>query len=267
MSYQRRRSKDDSDIVARSTNQVDSSTEPYHTSEPSLTEVTLNQRKPESSLCEFSILLVEDNLVNQKVAKQLRKAGCTVKVANHGGEAVDFLLRMYGREPRYTCKDDPFNPSNQRISNNSLAPSPGYSTPVDKSRSPSISIDPLCGTFPQHLDCILMDWEMSVLDGLEATKQIRNLEREEKIGYPNQRKHFVLGITANARSEQIQRAKQAGVDEVVPKPFKVADILARIEEELSRTRMKNEKGIQGDEEVGNDLLIPEGYLDGFGFYF
>lgn len=112
-----------------------------------------------------------------------------------------------------------------------------------------------------------MDWEMSVLDGLEATKQIRNLEREEKIGYPNQRKHFVLGITANARSEQIQRAKQAGVDEVVPKPFKVADILARIEEELSRTRMKNEKGIQGDEEVGNDLLIPEGYLDGFGFYF
>lgn len=40
----------------------------------------------------YIILLVEDNLVNQKVlGKQLRKAGCTVHVANHGQEALDIL--------------------------------------------------------------------------------------------------------------------------------------------------------------------------------
>lgn len=39
-----------------------------------------------------TILLVEDNLVNQKVlGKQLRKAGNTVHVANHGKEALQFL--------------------------------------------------------------------------------------------------------------------------------------------------------------------------------
>ena len=38
----------------------------------------------------LKILIVEDNLVNQRVlAKQLRKAGCVVYLANHGGEAID----------------------------------------------------------------------------------------------------------------------------------------------------------------------------------
>ncbi len=38
------------------------------------------------------VLIVEDNLVNQKVlSKQLQKVGCVVHVANHGGEAIDRL--------------------------------------------------------------------------------------------------------------------------------------------------------------------------------
>lgn len=40
----------------------------------------------------YHILLVEDNLINQKVlSKQLRNTGCTVHVANHGVEALEFL--------------------------------------------------------------------------------------------------------------------------------------------------------------------------------
>ncbi|KAH7116911.1 histidine kinase [Dendryphion nanum] len=42
------------------------------------------------------ILLVEDNLINQRVtAGQLRKAGCTVHVANHGLECLEFLERSW----------------------------------------------------------------------------------------------------------------------------------------------------------------------------
>jgi CheY-like chemotaxis protein len=38
------------------------------------------------------VLIVEDNLVNQKVlAKQLRKTGCIIHLANHGGEAIEHL--------------------------------------------------------------------------------------------------------------------------------------------------------------------------------
>lgn len=42
------------------------------------------------------VLVVEDNLVNQKVlSKQLKGAGCVVSVANHGGEALDLLEKSH----------------------------------------------------------------------------------------------------------------------------------------------------------------------------
>jgi CheY-like chemotaxis protein len=41
----------------------------------------------------LKVLIVEDNLVNQKVlAKQLTKMGCVVYLANHGGEAIECLM-------------------------------------------------------------------------------------------------------------------------------------------------------------------------------
>lgn len=49
----------------------------------------------------YHILVVEDNLINQRVlCNQLRKIGCTVQVANHGGEALDELKKTtYWKEP------------------------------------------------------------------------------------------------------------------------------------------------------------------------
>jgi CheY-like chemotaxis protein len=50
---------------------------------------------------ELHVLIVEDNLVNQRVlAKQLRNIGMQVEVANHGGEALDYL-----RKTKYCVSD------------------------------------------------------------------------------------------------------------------------------------------------------------------
>lgn len=50
------------------------------------------QEKAAQPVAPKHVLIVEDNIVNQKVlSKQLRSAGCTVSVANHGGEALAFL--------------------------------------------------------------------------------------------------------------------------------------------------------------------------------
>ena len=47
---------------------------------------------PDAAESSLKVLIVEDNLVNQKVlAKQLQKMGCVIYLANHGVEAIDFL--------------------------------------------------------------------------------------------------------------------------------------------------------------------------------
>lgn len=67
----------------------------YHTSAPApetLVPISTHKRRYSSGSRNVSILIVEDNLINQAVlSKQLRLLGCTVHVANHGGEALAVL--------------------------------------------------------------------------------------------------------------------------------------------------------------------------------
>ncbi|RVX71736.1 hypothetical protein B0A52_03920 [Exophiala mesophila] len=76
------------------------------------------------------------------------------------------------------------------------------------------------------IDCILMDVEMPVLDGLSCTREIRQLQSRGHVT-----EHVsIIAITANARVEQINDAFEAGVDAVLPKPFRVMDVLAKMDE-------------------------------------
>jgi signal transduction histidine kinase/ActR/RegA family two-component response regulator len=80
----------------------------------------------------------------------------------------------------------------------------------------------------KHLDIILMDWEMPIMDGLACSREIRKMQNEGKVV-----KHVeILGTTANARSEQVKIAIESGIDEVVSKPFMVSDLLATMRERL-----------------------------------
>jgi CheY-like chemotaxis protein len=56
---------------------------------------------PSQPYPQYHILVVEDNLINQRVlCNQLKKIGCTVQVANHGGEAFDELKKtVYWKTP------------------------------------------------------------------------------------------------------------------------------------------------------------------------
>ncbi|KAG9731220.1 hypothetical protein KCU73_g11651, partial [Aureobasidium melanogenum] len=74
------------------------------------------------------------------------------------------------------------------------------------------------------LSIILLDVEMPIMDGLTCARRIRELEQTEEII-----RHVpIIGITANARSEQIASCIDAGMDEVVTKPFRVKDLLPRM---------------------------------------
>ena len=68
---------------------------------------------------------------------------------------------------------------------------------------------------PGEFDVILMDIMMPVMDGYEAAKMIRSLDREDAKTIP------IIAMTANAFTEDRIRAKEAGMDEHVAKPVDV----------------------------------------------
>jgi len=68
-------------------------------------------------------------------------------------------------------------------------------------------------------DLIFMDCRMPVMDGYEATKTIRKLEKNNKSP-----KIPIIALTANATNEDRLLCKQSGMDDVVTKPFKCSDL-------------------------------------------
>ena len=65
---------------------------------------------------------------------------------------------------------------------------------------------------PDEFDAILMDIMMPVMNGYEAAKMIRSLDREDAKVIP------IIAMTANAFTEDRMRAKEAGMDEHIAKP-------------------------------------------------
>ena len=65
---------------------------------------------------------------------------------------------------------------------------------------------------------ILLDLLMPVMDGLKATEEIRKLDRPDAKTVP------IIAMTANAFSEDIQAAKDAGMNDHISKPIDVSKL-------------------------------------------
>jgi CheY-like chemotaxis protein len=70
-------------------------------------------------------------------------------------------------------------------------------------------------------DVILMDSQMPVMDGLEATRRIRVLELAQGL-----RRVPIVALTANTADDDRQQCQQAGMDHFVGKPFTEAELVA-----------------------------------------
>lgn len=115
------------------------------------------------------LLLVEDNLVNQKLAlRLLEKMGHHVVLACNGQEALDLALKT-------------------------------------------------------HFDLVLMDIQMPVMGGIEATNRIRETEKNSNRHIP------IVAMTANAMAGDAERYLDAGMDGYVSKPVRVDLLRSEIE--------------------------------------
>ncbi len=123
----------------------------------------------------FSVLLVEDNPVNQELAKRLlERESHRVTIANNGAEAVDLF---------------------------------------DSG----------------HFDVILMDMQMPVMGGIEATETIRSHEmRRSWVVSHEFRPVYIIAMTANVMASDRERCIEAGMNDYVAKPLRPDDLYAAL---------------------------------------
>ena len=93
------------------------------------------------------------------------------------------------------------------------------------------AVDIVSRSVPGRFDFIFMDIMMPVMDGLEATRQIRTLNRIDTKEIP------IIAMTANAFTEDRLRAKEAGMDEHISKPVDVK-LLLKVIHKLTENRQK-----------------------------
>ena len=102
----------------------------------------------------------------------------------------------------------------------------------------------------QHFDCVLMDVQMPVMDGLEATRRIRAIPELDALP--------VLAMTANASAEDRARCIAAGMDGFITKPVAPQQLYAQVAHYLVRGR-EAEMLLSSDAFAG-DGMQPTGKL-------
>ncbi|MBQ9480421.1 MAG: response regulator [Selenomonadaceae bacterium] len=98
---------------------------------------------------------------------------------------------------------------------------------VEHAENGQIAVDMFSAQPSGYYDAILMDMQMPVLNGLEATKRIRSLDRTDAKKIP------IIALTANAFDEDVQRSMQAGMNSHLSKPIEPDTIYRTLEKLIS----------------------------------
>ena len=106
-------------------------------------------------------------------------------------------------------------------------------TVVTKAWNGQEAVDIFRKSSPGEFDVILMDIMMPVMNGYEAAKMIRSLDREDAKVIP------IIAMTANAFTEDRLRAKEAGMDEHIAKPVD-GKLLVKVINELVKHNQREQ---------------------------
>ena len=83
-----------------------------------------------------------------------------------------------------------------------------------------------------YYDAVLMDIRMPEMDGLEATRRIRALDRPDAARVP------IVAMTANAFDEDVQRSLQVGMNAHLTKPVEPEHLYQMLEELIYEAQHK-----------------------------
>jgi len=97
---------------------------------------------------------------------------------------------------------------------------------VETAENGKIALDMVVSSQPGYYDAILMDIQMPVMDGYEATRAIRALDDKALADIP------ILAMTANAFKEDVEAAEEAGMQAHISKPVDVGVMLKTLKDVL-----------------------------------
>ena len=99
---------------------------------------------------------------------------------------------------------------------------------IDVADDGTVAVEKMREAAPGRYDIILMDIQMPIMNGYEATRQIRALENPDAADIP------IIAMTANAFDEDRKAALEAGMNGHVAKPIDVPKLLALLEDILKK---------------------------------
>ena len=100
---------------------------------------------------------------------------------------------------------------------------------IDEAEDGEMAVDIFAASEVNYYDLILMDIQMPHMDGFEATRRIRAMERPDASKVP------IFAMTANAFAEDEEKSRQAGMNAHLSKPLEISAVLAAMNEILNRS--------------------------------
>ena len=99
---------------------------------------------------------------------------------------------------------------------------------VETAENGKQALDKVAESQPGHFKVVLMDIQMPVMNGYEATKAIRALDNKALAEIP------VIAMTANAFAEDVKAAHEAGMNAHIAKPIDIGAMMATLTEILQK---------------------------------
>lgn len=99
----------------------------------------------------------------------------------------------------------------------------GYGFQVDTADNGAVAVEKVVASRPGDYDLVLMDIQMPVMDGYEATRCIRALENPALAGIP------ILAMTANAFDEDKKASLECGMNGFLSKPIQIEELIQMLQ--------------------------------------
>lgn len=106
-----------------------------------------------------------------------------------------------------------------------------YGFHIDIAENGAIAVERIATSSPGEYDLILMDIQMPVMDGYEATRSIRTLDNPAHSEIP------ILAMTANAFDEDRRAAIDAGMNGFLSKPIQIEELIQTLQSVFGRNKM------------------------------